>query len=129
MPFERSKLDVAKITPLLKHKWSEKLLNEGYVPFPKRLLRCAGKIFAGSSRLGELRVVLALADYARPDFKRSPTLAYLAYATGMTKKRVERCLASLRKRKLLKISELGSGTMEIDYLPLLKRAEALTEDD
>lgn len=128
MPFERQSIDPKKITPLLRHKWSPKVLEEGFIPFPKRLLRCAGGIFKGDHRLGQLRVVLAIVDYARPDVETRPTMRYLQFATGMTKARILECLDELEAAGLLTKLPTPMG-LEIDYKPLVDKIVELTEED
>jgi len=82
-------------------KWSDEILDEGFVPFPKRLLRCAGQVFVGDLRLSELRVVLAIVDYARPQVSRPPSLLHLAQLAGLTEIKFKKCLKTLRARKLI----------------------------
>lgn len=128
MARERQKVDPSRITPLLLHKWPGGALAEGFVPFPKRLLRCAGKIFRGTNRLGHLRVVLAIVDSARPDRDLLPTARYLGYVTGMSRARVLRYLDELRDRKVLSWEETPEG-LKIDYTQLVRRIVRLTEDE
>jgi hypothetical protein len=128
LAIERQKVDASKITPLLRHKWPGGALDEGFVPFPKRLLRCTGRVFSGKNRLGQLRVVLAIVDNARPDLKWLPNVRYLAFATGMSRARVVQCLDELAARKLLTWEETPEG-LKIDYAPLVRRIVRLTEDD
>lgn len=64
-------------------KWSDAVLDEGYVPFPKRLLRAAPKIFRGEHAIEQLAVALALVDYIRPGQGRPPSVGFLAFLAGL----------------------------------------------
>ena len=106
-------------------KWGRALLDEGFVPFPKRLLRCAPRLFRGELRMSELCCVLAIADFQRPQLLRKPSLSHLANVAGLTERRFRRCIQSLASRGLLE----WRGTEEaidFDYTPLLKRVMKLT---
>ena len=103
------------------HKWGEKLLSEGFVPFPKRLLRCAPQVFKGELRMSELCAVLAIVDYQRPQVTRKPSLDHLASVAGLTETKFRSCLRSLKKRKLLDWSGTEAA-MDFNYEGLKKLA-------
>ena len=79
-------------------KWSDKALDEGFVPFPKRLLRSARALFRGKSRMSDLCAMLAIVDYERPGMSRKASLEYLAFLAGLSKKRFRSCLEGFEKR-------------------------------
>jgi hypothetical protein len=80
--------------PVLAVKWSEPVLDEGYVAFPKRLVRAAPAIFRGDHAVELLVVALALVDYIRPDTSRPPSVGYLAFTAGLD---VDRFMERLRE--------------------------------
>jgi len=130
---ERSKLrpDVDKspfgYTAAVSFKWqSEKILDNGFVPFPKRLMRCASRIFKGPLRMSELVAVLAIVDFRRPQLNRKPSLDHLARLAGLTDDRFRACLRSLKDRKLV----VWSGTeeaMDFDLSGLILSVNKLTD--
>jgi hypothetical protein len=81
--------------PVLTVKWSEPVLDEGYIAFPKRLLRAAPKIFRGEHALEQLSVVLALVDYIRPDSTRPPSIGFLSFTAGIDAERFQERLREL----------------------------------
>lgn len=108
------------------HKWGERLLDQGFVPFPKRLVRCAPRVFKGDLRLSELCALLAIVDYQRPQLVRKPSLSHLASVAGISEERFRACLKNLKRRKLLE----WSGTeeeMEFDYGGLKRLVLGLTD--
>lgn len=103
--FYRKKLAV-EMPPALTFKWTKELLDEGYVAFPKRLIRAAPQIFTGEHAVEQLAVALTLVDYLRPDNSRPPSTGFLAFAAGMTAERFESRLRELVARGL--VTWLGS---------------------
>ena len=73
----------AAMKPVLTAKWSGPVLDQGYVAFPKRLLRAAPKIFQGEHAIEQLAVALSLVDYIRPEINRPPSVGFLAFTAGM----------------------------------------------
>src|SRR5437879_4889402 len=120
MSFERKKIPLRSISPILAAKWGEDVLDEGYVAFPKRLLRCLTLVFKGKSRLNELRVALAVADYLRPDVLRGPSVEYLAHLAGMNPLKVKRMLEALKKKGLIDYAG-GDDRLQISNEGLRKR--------
>jgi hypothetical protein len=92
--FYRRKISAA-MKPVLTVKWSEPVLDEGYIAFPKRLLRAARKIFRGEHATEQLVVALALADYIRPDNSRPPSVGFLAFTAGLDVERFQERLREL----------------------------------
>ena len=80
---------------VLTTKWSEAVLDEGYVAFPKRLIRAARKLFSGPTGLEQLMVVLALVDYRRPNQLRFPSIGFLAFTAGIEPERFQERLNEL----------------------------------
>jgi hypothetical protein len=107
------------------YKWGEALLDEGFVPFPKRLLKCATQVFKGDLRMSELAALLAIVDYQRPQVTRKPSLNHLASAAGLSDSRFRRCLQTLESRGLLEWSGTENG-MEFNYEGLRRRVMKLT---
>lgn len=82
---QRKKIPLHLIPPSAAAKWSSEALDEGFVPVPKRLLRCLGKVFGENEGLKSLAVILTLADYLRPNLIMWPSLEYLAFTAGIEK--------------------------------------------
>lgn len=93
----------AAMKPVLTAKWSEPVLDEGYIAYPKRLLRAAPKIFHGEHAIEALTVALALVDYMRPDLNRPPSLGFLAFTAGMEIERFQERLNELAEAGLVKL--------------------------
>jgi len=85
---------VSGMKPVLTAKWSEPVLDEGYVAFPKRLMRAAPKLFRGENAMEQLAVALALVDYIRADNSRPPSVGFLAFTAGLS---TDRFLERLRE--------------------------------
>src|SRR5438128_385560 len=102
LPLRRRKIPTGELPRTITEKWSRRILDEGYVPLPKRLLRSMNLIFQGEHALEDLAVVLAVADYRRPDLQRLPSVRYLAWNAGLTMEVFGRRLAALEKRGLVK---------------------------
>lgn len=125
--FQRQNIPLQSLPRAVLVKWGSKVIDEGFVPFPKRLLRCLGEVFAGPRAIEDLSVVLAVADYMRPNLTRFPSIEYLAFVTGMTVEVVKERIDALIARNLI----LGGGTDEelvLSLAPLLERVIAITSD-
>jgi hypothetical protein len=92
--FYRRKMTSA-MKPVLTVKWSDPVLDEGYVAFPKRLVRAAPKIFRGEHAMEQMAVALALVDYIRPDNSRPPSVGFLAFTAGLDAERFQDRLREL----------------------------------
>ena len=127
--FERKTIDVShERLRVAVHKWSSEVLNEGYVPFPKRLVRCLTKIFTGGEPLIELAVILAIVDYRRPNLQKHPSFKFLAFSAGIDTDRFKQCVTDLKERGLVSWEETEDRVkFKIDGL--LKQIEELTRDD
>ena len=113
--FERQQIQTADLKEPVKAKWPEKLLEEGYVPFPKRLLRTLSKLFGDSVAVDEIAVILAIVDYKRPQLRRQPSLDYLAFTAGIPVERFKEILRGLAAKGWVNL-KAGStrNSVEID---------------
>lgn len=99
MALKRRKIEQDRIPDAIAHKWSRPVLEEGFVPFPKKLIRCMGDMFTGPRGMDHLRVLLTVIDYRRPDLVRPPSLEYLAFNSGISEEEFEERLQELEQRK------------------------------
>jgi hypothetical protein len=120
--FERRKVD--NVPPIITYKWSAAVVDEGYIPFPKRLLRCLSHLLID---LRDLQVILAIVDYSRPNLSRPPSYDYLAFNAGMTVPEFKQRVQHLVQRGWLTVS--GSDeAVRITMENLIREIERLTED-
>jgi len=123
--FTRSKLP--EIPGNLKAKWPGQTLDEGFTPFPKRLIRCLGQLFVGESAVNELRIILAIVDYARPNVSRPPSLEYLAFTAGLSPEEFKAGLKVMQERQWIKVTGTEEAvSVQIDGLT--KEIEKLTAE-
>ena len=98
--FKRRKLP-SPLPAKIAVKWSQLVLDEGFVPFPKRLLRCLTAIFHGPHAIEELVAVLAIVDFQRPKLSRGPSIDFLAFTAGLPVALFVERTTALEKRGLL----------------------------
>lgn len=99
-------------------------MAEGFVPFPKTLLRAMPVLFKGNDPIGFLQVVLAVVDYDRPHLKSEPSAAYLAHLAGMTEEVFMHRVADLVRMKLA--TQTGDAdNLHINLGPLKAKIAAL----
>lgn len=117
--FERQQVPASSLPPVVKAKWSPEILQEGFIPFPKRLLRCLPDVFKGEDPLAQLAVLLSVIDYRRPNLIREhPSLSYLLFVSGLPEARFRAALKQLRRRKLVDVDgdddavEVGTDGLE-----------------
>jgi hypothetical protein len=123
--FERP--HVTKIPENVDFKWFGRTLDEGFVPFPKRLLRCLNRCFEGKHAVTDLMAVLAIVDYRRPRQPHPPSLEFLAFTAGMSVDQFEDSLARMKSRSMLDYE--GTEThLDVDLSLLLQKVEELTAD-
>jgi len=123
---ERRKIDY--VPPVVAAKWSEGVLDEGFVPFPKRLLRCLGKVFDGPRAVDDIRVVMAIVDYRRPNLSRPPSYEFLAFTAGMTIESFKERVKAMENRGLL--HAMGPDeVVNIEINGLIGRVLDLTADE
>lgn len=98
----------------MRAKWPDDLLSEGFVPFPKRILRVLRLLFEGVEEIEEIAVLLAVIDYKRPNQMRQPTMATLAYNAGLPLGDFKDALSRLKHRGWVAIDfEPKNETVEI----------------
>lgn len=78
-------------------------MDEGYVPFPKKFLRCLSDVM-GNGEYERLQVILALVDYLRDEMKNPPSLQYLAFNAGLAESRFREHLKQLAEEGLVDYS-------------------------
>jgi hypothetical protein len=111
----------------LQAKWPGKTLSEGFVPFPKRLMRCAGKLFVGETGIDDLRVILSIVDFTRQNQLRDPSYAYLAFMAGMSAPKFKSRVDAMRERRWLDVSGTDDA-IKIEIHGLCQKIEMLTND-
>lgn len=111
--FIRQKVDPFRIPDSHRVKWSGPLLSEGFVPFPKKLVRCLGRVLQGPEAINELAVLLAVTDYKRPSVSRPPSVEYLAFVAGLSAEETTAILSRLEAKKLIRVQVQPLG-LEID---------------
>lgn len=122
--FQRQKLPRGSITPRTASKWGEDVLDEGYVVLPKRLLRCLPAVFGATAEIKELQVVLAVADFLRPNLSRGPSVEFLAFIAGLDVPQVKQIMAQLKAKGL--IDYMGSDD-ELHVINIGLRQKILSE--
>lgn len=125
--FRRRRVPPSLLPPTVTAKWSLRALEEGFVPVPKRLLRCLPALFTGPTAIADLSAVLAVVDFRRPSRTTSPSIEYLAFVAGMTPAEFEDCLTRLVAQGLVSREDLGDR-VEIQIDGLLARIEAVANN-
>lgn len=123
--FARQHIDVGKLPESVVRKWSSEILLEGFVPFPKRLLRCMSELFEGEHAIEDLAVILAIVDYRRPSLIRFPSIEYLSFLAGLSPEVFRERLAELQDRRLITVHG-SEGELIVEIDGLMKRIEELT---
>lgn len=125
MPFLRRK--IGDIPAVIQEKWPGRTCDEGYTPFPKRLIRCMDRIFVGEHAIRWLRIILAITDYIRPNMTRLPSIEFLAFTAGMTAEDLKAGIYEMAKLSWLSVS--GSDeAVNIKIDGLVKLIEQFTEE-
>lgn len=125
---ERKKIPRDKIPEVVTAKWSADVLDEGFVPVPKRLIRCISTLFVGQDALAHLAVILAIADYRRPSLSRPPSPEYLAFTAGMDTAIFVKHLEELKGRGLVSF-EADENALDVEIEALLQEIVRLTPDE
>lgn len=125
MSFVRKKIAIAGN---LQVKWPGNTLDEGFTPFPKRLTRCMGKLFVGESAIDDLRVVLSIVDFTRPDQLRQPSYTFLAFVAGMNVPKFKERVESMREKGWLHIAGTDEA-VEITIDGLVQEIAKLTNEE
>jgi hypothetical protein len=101
--FTRQKIQTHRLSGELHAKWPGVLLEEGYVPLPKRLLRSLAAIFTGPHAIQDLTAVLAVVDFRRPQLTRLPSEDFLAFLAGLSVEAFRDSLHRLSGRGLVEV--------------------------
>jgi hypothetical protein len=101
--FERQTIKVDSLPAALRIKWPGEVLAEGFVPFPKRLLRNLSPFFGDDPGLKELAALLAVVDFKRPNPTRKPSMEYLAFIAGLDDVEFSDAIARLSRKGLLTV--------------------------
>ena len=125
--FFRQKIPAAALPRALIAKWGSEALTEGFVPLPKRLLRCMNRIFHGPDAIERLVVMMAIVDYLRPNLTRGPSKEYLGFVAGLSPDRVGVILSDLKADGLVTVEEKVAGELDLGIGGLLARVEALAD--
>lgn len=81
---EPKKIDPRRLPEVVRAKWpNDQVLDEGFVPLPKRVVRCLSQLFAEPESIERLAILLAVVDYQRPNLMRPPSIEYLASLAGL----------------------------------------------
>ena len=102
--FKRQRIDVNKLPPHVLEKWSKETLAEGFVPFPKKLLRCLHQLFSDTKTMEELAVLLAIVDFKRPNLTHLPSRAYLSFLAGLPEDRFETAMDRLSAKGYVNVT-------------------------
>jgi hypothetical protein len=127
--FSRQRLREQDLPRAVLAKWNAATLDEGFVPLPKRLLRCLPQVFQGGDAIERLTLVMAIADYRRPNLTRGPSSAFLAFLSGLLPERVMELLEALKGDGLISYTLKGADELEIDIGGLLRRVVSLTAEN
>lgn len=120
--FVRQKLKASHLPPRVVEKWSRAALEEGFVPFPKKLLRCLPRIFKGDGAVIELTAVLAIVDFRRPNLTRRPSVEFLSFLAGLKVLEFEAALAALQAKGYITVTR-ENEELTISLKGLLDRLE------
>lgn len=126
--FERQRVSRSLIPPGVTVKWADDVLDEGFVPFPKKLLRCLPAIFNGPNAVQDLAVVLAIADFRRLKPSRFPSLRFLAFIAGLSPNEFRMRMDALKDRQLISVGGTEEE-LELSLDGLLKLVRENTASD
>ena len=121
--FSRQSIDVAKLPPQVVEKWSGPVLTEGFVPVPKKLVRCLTRLFAEAGAIQELAVLLAIVDFKRPKLRRLPSPEFLAFLAGLEDSEFVSALRRLEDKGYVQVVAEPEG-LDVSIKGLLQRIEA-----
>src|ERR1043166_1949779 len=121
--FRRQVIDSEKLPGSVVEKWGAPVLREGFVPFPKKLVRSMARLFGGSDAIKELAAVLAVVDFKRPNLTRAPSLAYLAFLAGMEEDDLMAALKRLEVKGYVQLEGDPEEGMVISLDGLLKAVD------
>lgn len=102
--FKRPYVLKDKLSDAALAKWGYEVLEEGFVPFPKKLIRALPSLFKENG-IEKLQAVLAIIDFIRDDQKSNPSKEYLAFVAGMSIERFSLVLGELKAEGLIEVVE------------------------
>lgn len=128
MKFFRQIFDEGDLPATVIAKWPLSVVDEGFVPFPKRLLRAAPSIFAGQNGVRDLVVALAVVDYRKAHRSPPPSEDYLAFLAGMEIAEFRAGLSSLVEAGFAKVATAGEDRISVDLSGLNQAIEQQTAE-
>lgn len=129
-PFKRQQLQPFQLPTRVVEKWSREVLDEGFVPFPKKFLRTLPQLFSGSTGIEDLTALLAVVDFRRVDQSRHPSLEFLAFVAGMEPDDYRAALTRLESKHFVSITRHPEDAgLEIRLEGLLSRILELTQTE
>jgi hypothetical protein len=102
------------------------VLEEGFVPFPKKLLRSLPELFPKSRAAKELSALLAVVDFKRPNLTRFPSIEFLAFVAGLPPEEFREAVGRLKEKGYISVAG-GDEGLDIQLDGLLKAIERETE--
>lgn len=85
------------------------------------------KLFSGPKGVQELAVLLAIVDYRRKNLSRSPSIEYLAFTAGLTRKRFREILEKLEEKGWVQVENRPrEGAIDITIDGFEEEIEDLT---
>jgi len=90
--------EIKDIPPKTIPKWDKETLKEGYIPFPKKLLRVLSEVMR-SAEYERLQVILSMVDYLREDLTKPPSVDHLAHVAGLSVERFKEIMLSFAAEK------------------------------
>jgi hypothetical protein len=123
--FRRQQIDVKRLPSQVLEKWSSAVLNEGFVPFPKKLVRCLCRLFIGDNAMEDLAAILAIVDFKRPNLSRMPSADYLSFLAGLDLDEFNAALRRLEQKGYIAVKLDGEG-LEISIDGLLDAIQKQT---
>jgi hypothetical protein len=119
---------LASFPPDLEAKWPGGVLSEGFVPFPKKLLRSLGALFGKSEELEDLAVLLAIVDFKRANQTRHPSLDFLSFVSGIPEDAVDRSISRMRSKGWVEhaVDEIDGN--DVDHSKLIELIETAARE-
>lgn len=122
---QRQHVDTATMSPAVLAKWPENLLREGFIPFPKRVLRALSHLYPNDRAMEELVVLLAAADFRRPNLKQQPSLEFLTFISGLEPERFRAALDRLANKSFVE-PEGSKEALEINSTKFFDKVREAT---
>lgn len=97
---------------------------EGFVPFPKKLLRTLKSVFGCTEQMENLAAVLAVVDFKRSNQTREPSISYLSFISGLSEAELTAAFQRLENQGLIEWSnDDDRDECIVDHRKLLKVIE------